>query len=197
MNALRSRAPERYEEILLRLRRYDERLQRFGLADRHLDWQVSDKEAVRFALRELLFATLLLPLCAVGVVAFYVPYKLTGLTARWSTRERDVLATAQVIAGSVIYSAWLALIVAAAWRVRGSWAAVGALLLVPLVAVCALFAIERENAVMEAVRGWFLLRRAREETRDRLRRRRSELADILDEVSEWLNTQPVRDSVKG
>jgi hypothetical protein len=48
------------------------------------------------------------------------------------------------------------------------------------------FAIERESAVLEGVRAWFQLRRTRAQTQLRLRRRRSELADVLDEVNEWL-----------
>src|SRR5262245_3503434 len=36
---LRTADPERYDGILLRLRRYDQRLRRFGIRDRHLDWQ--------------------------------------------------------------------------------------------------------------------------------------------------------------
>ena len=49
MERLRAKDPQRYEEILLRLRRYDQRLRRFGFRDRHLDWDVSTAEAVRFA----------------------------------------------------------------------------------------------------------------------------------------------------
>jgi hypothetical protein len=36
------------------------------------------------------------------------------------------------------------------------------------------------------VRAWFLLTRTKADTRERLRRRRSELADVLDEVNTWL-----------
>jgi hypothetical protein len=53
-------------------------------------------------------------------------------------------------------------------------------------AVAGLFAVERESAVLDAVRAWFLLRRTSADTRERLRRRRSELADVLDEVNTWL-----------
>jgi hypothetical protein len=60
------------------------------------------------------------------------------------------------------------------------------MLFAPVVAFAALFAIERESAVIDAVRAWWLLRRAHQDTRARLRRRRSELADLLDEVNRWL-----------
>ena len=57
----------------------------------------------------------------------------------------------------------------------------------PFVALAGLFAIERESAVRDTVRAWFLLRRTKPGTRERLRRRRSELADVLDEVNAWLS----------
>jgi hypothetical protein len=56
----------------------------------------------------------------------------------------------------------------------------------PMLAIAGLFAVERESAVIDAVRAWWVLTRTRADTRERLRRRRSELADILDEVNSWL-----------
>jgi glycerol-3-phosphate O-acyltransferase / dihydroxyacetone phosphate acyltransferase len=186
LERLRADASERYDAILLRLRRYDQRLRRFGLQDRHLDWQVSSSDALRFAVRELLIAIVLLPFCVIGFVVFFVPYRLTWLVAHRFSREHDVIATAQVFGGAAIYTAWLAALSAIVWRLSGPLAGVATVFLVPLVALTSLFAIERETAVAEAVRGWFPLRRAPAETRARLRRHRSELADVLDEVYEWL-----------
>jgi 1-acyl-sn-glycerol-3-phosphate acyltransferase len=186
---LRVADPAKYDELLLRLRRYDQRLQRFGIRDRHLDWQVGSADAVRFGLRELALAVVLLPLCVCGLLVFFVPYTLTGTAARLATREHDVMATAQVIAGSVIYGAWIALLTAIAWQIGGRTTAVLGLLAIPLLALGSLFALERESAVADAVRAWFLLRRARRDSRERLRRRRSELADVLDQVNEWIGAQ--------
>ena len=95
-------------------------------------------------------------------------------------RQHDVLATAQVLTGLVVYGAWLAAIGALAWSMADRTAALTVMLLLPIMAVAALFAIERESAVIDAVRAWWLLRRARHSTRASLRRRRSELADLLD-----------------
>jgi hypothetical protein len=189
MARLRRADPERYEQVLMRLRRYDQRLQRFGLRDRHLDWQVSTRDARTFAVREIALGVVFLPLCALGFLLFFVPYQLTGAVARRVAPKRDVIATAQVFAGAAIYGAWLAAIVAAAWWVGGRTAAIGATALVPILALAALFAIERESAVLDAVRAWWLLRRAHVETRARLRRHRSELADLLDDVNEWLDSE--------
>jgi glycerol-3-phosphate O-acyltransferase/dihydroxyacetone phosphate acyltransferase len=189
IEGLRSTAPERYDELLLRLRRYDQRLQRFGLRDRHLDWEVRSKDAFVFAARELIMATLLLPICIAGLVLFFVPYQLTGAAAALSTRERDQLATAQVIGGVLIYGTWLAALTAVAWWIAGRNAAIASVALIPILALTSLFALEREAAVFDAARSWLQLRRARTETRERLRRRRSELADVLDQVHLWLSEE--------
>jgi 1-acyl-sn-glycerol-3-phosphate acyltransferase len=184
---LRAADPRRYDELLLRLRRYQERLQRFGLRDRHLDWTVSAGDATRFALREILAALVLLPLAAASLIMFVVPYQLTGYGARWFTREPDVAATAKVVGGFLIYASWLVLLAAGAWWIAGPRAGLITTLVLPVLAVAGLFAIERESAVLDAVRAWFLLTRTKADTRERLRRRRSELADVLDEVNSWLS----------
>jgi glycerol-3-phosphate O-acyltransferase / dihydroxyacetone phosphate acyltransferase len=186
MERLRKADPARYDQILMRLHRYDQRLQRFGLRDRHLDWQLSTRDVSTFAVREIAIGIVLLPLSALGFILFLVPYQLTGFVARRVARERDVLATAQVFSGLAIYSAWLVIVGTAVWWAAGRTAAIVAALLMPAVAVAAIFAIERESAVIDAVRAWWLLRRAHRDTRERLRRRRSELADLLDEVNRWL-----------
>lgn len=186
---LRGMHPERYDELLLRFRRYDERLRRFGLRDRHLDWQISTGDAVRFAVRESLAGLVLLPLAAAALVIFAVPYRLTGYAARWFTREADVAATAKAVAGFLIYAAWLTAIGSViGWR-AGRGAGLLAFAVLVAIALSGLFAIEREAAVIDAVRAWFLLRRTKDDTRERLRRQRSELADVLDEVNEWLNRE--------
>lgn len=182
MERLRVLDPLRYEEILLRLRRYDQRLRRFGFRDRHLDWDVSRADAIAFAARELLAGLVLAPVALSALALFVVPYHLTGYAARWFTRELDVAATAKVVAGTIVYGAWLATLTAAAWYAGGTRAAAATALNVPVLAVAGLFAIERESAVRDTVRAWFLLRRARHDTRARLRRHRSDLADVLDEV---------------
>lgn len=183
---LRSGDPDRYGQILMKLRRYDQRLQRFGLRDRHLDWEVRTADAVRFAARELAIALLLVPLALAGLILFFVPYRLTGFAAARFTREHDVIATAQVVSGFLTYGAWIALLGAAAWYGMGRVAGIAALLALPVLAVASLVALEREAAVLDTVRSWLLLRRARHETRERLRRHRTELADVLDEVNAWL-----------
>jgi hypothetical protein len=148
----------------------------------------SSRAAAGFAAREALLAAPLVPLALLGVVLFFVPYWLTAIAARLATREPDVAASAKVVAGSVVYFLWVLAAAGAAWLWRGplNGAIVGVTL--PLVAVAALFAVERESAVLDAVRAWIAIRRARFGT-GLLRRRRSELADVLDAAYEWVTSQ--------
>jgi hypothetical protein len=189
---LRTGDPPKYDALLLRLRRYDQRLRRFGIRDRHLDWQVSTADAIRFAVRELALAIALVPLALAGLLIFSVPYRLTGLAARLATREHDVIATAQVISGFLIYGAWVALFGLIAWRVGGRAAGILTMIVMPILAVVSLAALERESAVVDTIKSWLLLRRARGDTRERLRRHRSELADVLDQVNAWLSSESLR-----
>jgi hypothetical protein len=95
------------------------------------------------------------------------------------------------VAGAIVYGAWLAAAVWLLWRSAGRPAAVAAAIALPLFAIVALFAIERQSAVIDAVRAWFLLRRTHADTRKRLKRYRSDLADVLDEVHAWLSHEKV------
>jgi 1-acyl-sn-glycerol-3-phosphate acyltransferase len=184
---LRTTDPVRFEEMVLRLRRYDQRLRRFGLRDRHLDWSVSAGAAIVFALREGVVAVLLFPVGAIGFVLFWLPYQLTGLLARRATSERDVAATAKVFVGAGVYTAWLLVIAIGAGMLFGAGAGLLAAVLIPALAVAGLFAIERETAVADTIRAWWFLRRARRQTRARLKEARSELAALLEEIYEWLS----------
>jgi len=184
---LREANPVRFETTALRLRRYDQRLQRFGLDDRHLDWDVSIGGAIAFALREAAIAVPLFPIGAAGFVLFWVPYQLTGLLARRATTERDVAATAKVFVGGAVYATWLLIIAISAGMRLGTGAGVLAAVLIPALAVAGLFAIERETAVLDTIRAWWFLRRARQQTRTRLKDARGELAALLDEIYEWLS----------
>jgi glycerol-3-phosphate O-acyltransferase / dihydroxyacetone phosphate acyltransferase len=186
---LRAADPVRFEETALRLRRYDQRLRRFGLRDRHLDWDVSASAAAAFALREGVVALLLLPIAAIGFALFWLPYHVTGLLARRATSERDVAATAKVFVGAGVYTAWLLLIAIGVGLLLGAGAGILAAVLIPALAVAGLFAIERETAVADTIRAWWFLRRARRQTRARLKDTRGELAALLDEIYEWLSAE--------
>lgn len=185
LQRLRRERPDWYEEALVQLRRYDERLTRFGMEDAALDWNVSRAAASGFVVREVPAALVLLPVALLTALVFALPYALTGGAARLS-KDMDVTATTKVIGGTVLYAAWIALWSAAAWWFWGGAAAVGTAVLLPALAVAGLFAIERESAAWETARAWLAVRGAHPTTRRALKRRRAELAVVLEQVYEWM-----------
>jgi 1-acyl-sn-glycerol-3-phosphate acyltransferase len=189
ISRLRAADPVRFEEAVLMLRRYDQRLRRFRLRDRHLDWDVAASDAAAVAVREGVLALLLVPAAAIGLALFWLPYHLTGLLARRATSERDVAATAKVFVGAGVYAAWLLLIAIGVGMILGPGAGMLAAVLIPILAIAGLFAIERETAVADTIRAWRFLRRTRRQTRARLKDARGELAAFLDEIYEWLSAE--------
>ena len=79
-------------------------------------------------------ALLALPPLA-GLLVFFVPYPLTSIGARLATREHDVIATAQVIAGGILYGAWVALLAALVWQTAGRSMGIATLIGLPILAV--------------------------------------------------------------
>ncbi|HXG53820.1 MAG TPA: 1-acyl-sn-glycerol-3-phosphate acyltransferase [Vicinamibacterales bacterium] len=185
LNRLRQDRPEWYAASLLQLRRYDQRLRRFGLGDSALDWNTSLADAVHFTARELPIAIVLVPVAAVALVVFAVPYGLTAASARLQ-KETDVTATAKVLGGAALYAAWIAALAVMAGRFFGGPAGWLTAAVLPVLAAAGLFAIEREASALRTARSWLALRGAHANTRTRLRRHRAELADVLDEVNDYL-----------
>jgi 1-acyl-sn-glycerol-3-phosphate acyltransferase len=187
LTRLRAERPDWFERALVQFRRYDDRLRRFGLHDRALDWDASAAEARAFVVREVPSAVLLGPVAALALLVFCVPYSLTAATSRVVT-QMDVTATAKVVAGAVIYSMWMVGVAGAAWWLYGPVVAFLFLVGLPALAIAGLYAIERETSAWQTARSWLALRGARRGTRSALRRRRAELADVLDQVKEKTGT---------
>jgi len=183
---LREADPDRYEALRARLLTYDARLSRFGLRDRDLDASVSGRATVRFAIRELAAAVVLLPLAAAGLALFAAPYYATGGISRRVEHEPDVAATATFFVGAAVYGAWTLALAGAALAWRGWPAAASTFTLLPLLALGALPAIEREARVWATVRAWRALKRTRERARDRLKRNREQIVDVLEDVYRWI-----------
>ena len=185
---LREKDPGWYESALVQLRRYDQRLRRFGLRDRSLDWNTSRQDAIRFLLRESPPALVLIPLAMLAVVIFAVPYMLTALVGKLQ-KHSDVTATAKVIAGTIFYLLWIATGTALMGSAFGIPAGIGTAILLPAIGIAGLFAIERELAALRTARSWLSLRGTHPNTRQRLRRHRAELADVLDKVNAALASE--------
>ena len=155
------------------------------MPDAALDWNLSPAAAWRFAARELPLAVLLVPVAVLATIVFAVPYVMTGAAAGMS-KDTDVTATTKVFGGAVLYAVWMVLLAAGVGWVWGGTAALGVTVLLPVLAAAGLFAIERESAAWETARSWLAVRGARQTTRTALKRRRAELATVLDRVYDWM-----------
>ena len=189
INRLRETDPAWYESAVLQLRRYDERMRTFGLRDRTLDWNTSRDDAIRFITREIPAAVVLVPVALAATAVFAIPYLLTALVGR-TQRYTDQTATAKVISGVVFYALWTLALSWAAASVAGTLAGVLTAVLLPLLGLGGLFAIERELSAWRTARAWLALRGTHPNTRQRLRRHRAELADVVDKVNAMLNRPP-------
>ena len=185
LQRLRAERPELYQAALVQLRRYDDRLQRFGMADAALNWDVSRFAARRFAIRELPLALVLVPVALISIIAFAVPYFLTAGAAKLS-KDMDATASTKVFGGIAIYGTWIALI---SWTIGALWgtaAGAFAFVLLPCLAIAGLFAIERETSARQTARAWLAVRSAHPTTKQALKRQRAELAGILEEARQWM-----------
>ena len=187
LGRLRARDPERYAVIYEQLRRYERRRARFGLAERGYLLDVPFAEAARFVVRELAWALALVPVALAGTAVFLVPYQLVRWLVRVPRGLLDQAATWKAAAGLVLYLGWIALLTAGASRLAGSVAAWVTAAGLPLLALAALFALEREGKVLEIVRGYLASRLTADRIERRLLRRREAIADLLDETWRWLN----------
>jgi hypothetical protein len=177
---LRAEDPARYAALRERVRSYDARLTRFGLRDDLLDAGPTPATVVRFAVRETLLAAPLGFLSLAGLALFAAPY----FTLSWISRARrpvmEVEATEKVIIGIAVYGAWMPILGAVAGAVAGWRIGVLVTLLLPVVAVGALLALERESAVIDATLSYMARRRAPARARRRLRDHRDDLADLIE-----------------
>lgn len=185
MTELRKRDPERLAEIAARVADYDAGLERFGLRDRDVDRWTPLTAAIRFTIREGLLALVLAPVAVAGAAVFAAPYWLTGRISRRAP-ELKSRATWQVAAGALIYGVWIAGLAAAAAARSG--AAAGGLAAAGLIALAfaGMRAFEREAAAARTVGAFLALRRTPRRARAALRRRRADLAAVLDQAHEWL-----------
>ena len=188
MAELRERDPARLAEIMAQVKEYLTGLARFGLRDRDLDQRIPAAEVIRFTLREGLLALLLGPLAIATAVVFAVPYWLTDRIGRWAPNlQRRVLR--QILGGGLIHGAWIAAIAATAGARTGTATGVAIGCALVALAVLGTPAVERESAVWRTVRGFLALRKMPLRTRSALQRRRTELADALEDVRAWIESK--------
>jgi glycerol-3-phosphate O-acyltransferase / dihydroxyacetone phosphate acyltransferase len=123
---------------------------------------------------------------AVGAAAFWIPYRLTGALEERARPDHDVRATFRVLAGSLLFLGWLALLATLVGVTAGRVAALAALLVLPLLGLLALLLRDGWSDARFAAARFVRLRRGAGLAE--LRERQRGLADRLAELRGALGT---------
>ncbi len=183
---LRIADPERYGRLSDALEGYRRRLERLGSGgEADVPSRYEMGRVARYVVRQGSALALGLPLAALGTIAWYLPFFVTGLVGRLLRPEIETVATVRLLAGVVAYPAtclgWVTL---AAWAAGLPAAVVTALALPPL-GFAALAWRHRRVEVWEDVK-LFLKVVRRPWLREQMAEQRSVLAAELDELeAEW------------
>jgi glycerol-3-phosphate O-acyltransferase/dihydroxyacetone phosphate acyltransferase len=140
--------------------------------------------ALGWMLRRLAFFLLGVPLAALGVVLFYLPYRFTGVLEARAKPAHDVRATYKLLVGAVVHLVWVVLLAAGAGALLGWEAAAAALLLLLPLGLLTVAVRNRWDEVVDDARRYFLLRRRGNDLLPELRRRQREIAQRLQALRE-------------
>ncbi len=189
---LRVADPEHYKRLTGSLDGYRRRLERLGSGEADVPDRYETGRVVRYVLRQGFVLGLGLPLAALGTIAWYLAFFVTGLVGRSVKPAIESVATVKLLSGIVAYPVtylgWIAL---AGWA-AGPLAAVLTALGLPPLGFAALAWRHRRAEVWEDVKLFFQVVR-RPWLRERLAHQRSVLAAQLDELeAEWSREQEAR-----
>ncbi|MGH9456671.1 MAG: 1-acyl-sn-glycerol-3-phosphate acyltransferase [Thermoanaerobaculia bacterium] len=159
---------------------FDAFLRRLGLRPATLDIATRVSVAVRWVAGRVLPFAIVAPFLLVGLVLFFVPYRLTDLLAARGAGP-EVRASLKILGGCAVYIAWFVVLAVAAGIAFGAAAGLGVFVLLPAVGTATLAAAQWWDRTRREAKT-FLLLRSRESLRQRLLARRAELASELERL---------------
>ena len=193
---LRGSDPERWAALSRSLRSYARRLRELGSGDADVPPRYSAGRVVRYILREGAILGLTMPAAALGSIAWYLPYFLSGFVSQLMRPPIETVATVKLLAAIVLYPAtylgWIAL---AAVLGGSTAAAVTAIALPPLGFVASEWQLRREEVWVDVRLFFQVVRHPR--MRDRLAEQRTALAEQLEAIEyEWESERDQRVAVE-
>lgn len=151
--------PARIAELRARLEAFAQDLDALGLEPEALERPVQPERSTRFVLRNVLVGLLGLPVAALGVATYVVPYQGVRLLVGAIDPEADLVATVKVLASVLLFGIWqialyIALVVWCGWLLGTALA-----IALPVAALYGLGFIERRVAAVHRARmTWRLIR---------------------------------------
>ena len=155
LQLFRTEQPERFEQVRSSLVSFQRRLELVQADPGDLTLAYQSSQVTSFVVKNLVSLCLGLPLFALGLVLFCLPYQVPRLLARNS--ELDMQATVKFLAALLMALLWWPGLTVAAW-VLGGWGwGVVALVGVPPLALFTLYFLERWAVVKRDIGVFFKL----------------------------------------
>lgn len=184
LRELRHAGDEEAAAITRDVQRHARVLALLGLTPAAVNSRADLGTAIRWTARKLPVSGLLAGVVLlVGTVLFWVPYQVTGRVAVRFIDGRDMLATARLLTGTLVFPLWILLLVILAGVMFGWTAAILSLIVLPALALATLSYGERWRSAMRDVRRFIVLR-TRGRTMGELRQRQRALAQRLHALRE-------------
>ncbi|MFZ5472123.1 MAG: 1-acyl-sn-glycerol-3-phosphate acyltransferase [Myxococcota bacterium] len=154
---MRAEQPQRFERLRAELASFRRRLELLRAGPAELALRYRPTTVARFALRNVFALALGLPLFAVGMALFFLPYLVPPLVARALKAEEDTEATVKVLVLFVLAPLWAALLAALSWALWGPLAAAALFGSCLPLALFTRYFYERRTAAWHDARTFFLL----------------------------------------
>jgi 1-acyl-sn-glycerol-3-phosphate acyltransferase len=159
---LQAAQPERLRRLETRMIRFEEELNQAGVDAEELSAPRSTLSVfAAIVKRSLLFLLMLAP-AVLGTVAHYPAYRLGGyLATKFSRDSEDVISTIKIISAMLLFPLTWLIIATALYLSLGWWAAVLALLVIPVCGYLAIIFFEELDKSIAGIRvlTFFLVRR--------------------------------------
>jgi glycerol-3-phosphate O-acyltransferase/dihydroxyacetone phosphate acyltransferase len=187
MARLRRERPEEFEDLAKDVHQHVRVLRVLRMTPAEVKASASAAEAARWTFRQLTVLRTLLPVAAVGMVLYYVPYRLTGVLADRFKPPQDIRATYKALVGIALHVVWTVLLAGAAWWRWGWKIGLPSLFVLPLIAFLTVIVVDMWRRARGEARRFFV-RARRGEALLELRERQRALAQKLAETWETVRT---------
>jgi hypothetical protein len=158
--ALRSSGDPRWAPLAEDVRRHHRVLRRLGLQPADLREPPRVRAALGWTLRKLpLAAAVASGIAALGIVVFWVPYRLTGVVSDLRDPNEDTVSTNKVLGGGLLFLVWILLAALVIGVVAGAGWGLLSLVGLPALAFATLAITERWTDAWGDARRFLLLRR--------------------------------------
>jgi 1-acyl-sn-glycerol-3-phosphate acyltransferase len=182
---LRHERPGEWEQLARAVHAHARTLRVLRMTPVEVKASASAAEAARWTFRQLTVLRSLLPIALVGMILYYVPYRLTGVLADRARPSQDIRATYKALMGAVLHIAWtVVLAVAIGWIFGWPWG-IAALVVLPGLAFLTVVVVDMWRRARGEARRFFVRARRGQallELRERQRALAARLAETWETV---------------